>query len=292
MKQLLVIANPVSGRGRSLKKAESFMASASDSGILCTLVYRRGETAMLEEVETLLATDEFSGVIVVGGDGLLHTLLPTLKQNRLPFTIIPAGTGNDFAREIKAMKRSAGELLDQIKSAPHFVDTFLVNGEISENIGIQVLSLGFDALVNERANKMKVIKGKSKYVVAMIRELPIFKPMRFDLEIDGTSIEREAMLIAIANGSSYGGGMRICPDADHGDGELDILILNKVSILELIKVFPKVYFGKHISHPAVEILRGRNLRVNAPAKAFADGEFISELPVSISVAPASLQVWR
>jgi len=156
----------------------------------------------------------------------------------------------------------------------------------------QVVSLGFDALVNERANGFSKVHGKIKYVLATLLELPLFQPHYFELSIDGREYSREAMLIAIANGSSYGGGMKICPDARFDDGDLEILILSRVSIFELLKVFPRVYSGKHISHPAIEIVKGKELTVNAPAKVFADGEFISELPVSIRIDPHSLQVWK
>lgn len=86
--------------------------------------------------------------------------------------------------------------------------------------------------------------------------------------------------------------MKICPGARFDDGLLDVLILSKVSIVELIKVFPRVYSGSHISHRAVEVIKGREITVNAPAKAYADGEYISELPITIHVEPGSLKVWR
>jgi diacylglycerol kinase (ATP) len=290
--ELLVVANPSSGRGRSVKIANQFVALAEESGVKSTLVALNGEDLMLAAIEQHLQDRKWRGIVAVGGDGLLHSLLSIVKEHGLPFTVIPAGTGNDFAREIGSKRRSLKENLNRILDQPIQIDSFTVKSPSGVRHGAQVLSLGFDALVNERANAIKSVRGKAKYVVAMVRELPVFKPMHFSITVDGVSYEREAMLIAIANGPSYGGGMLICPGADHADGILDLLILNRVSTLELLKVFPKVYFGKHITHPAIEVIRGKHILVNAQAKAFADGEFVGDLPVEIQVEPGSLRVWK
>jgi diacylglycerol kinase (ATP) len=290
--ELLVVANPSSGRGRSVKIANQFVALAEESGVKSTLVALNGEDLMLAAIEQHLQDRKWRGIIAVGGDGLLHSLLPIVKEHGLPFTVIPAGTGNDFAREIGSKRRSLKQNLNRILDQPTQIDSFTVKSPSGIRHGAQVLSLGFDALVNERANAIKSVRGKAKYVVAMVRELPVFKPMHFSITVDGVSYEREAMLIAIANGPSYGGGMLICPGADHADGVLDVLILNRVSTLDLLKVFPKVYLGKHITHPAVEIIRGKHIVVDAQAKAFADGEFVGDLPVEIQVEPGSLRVWK
>ena len=190
------------------------------------------------------------------------------------------------------MRRTLDETLAKISETPVAIDSVIIKSDRGETRACQVLSLGFDALVNERANGFRRIRGKMKYVVATIRELALFKPMRFEINIDGVDYSQHAMLIAVANGPSYGGGMKICPGARFDDGLLDVLILSKVSIIELIKVFPKVYSGSHISHRAVEVIKGREITVNAPAKAYADGEYISELPITIHVEPGSLKVWR
>jgi diacylglycerol kinase (ATP) len=294
MKTLLIVANPRSGNGKSLKVAEQFKDRASNAGFKPVVIGVLGKEDMLRSLRVAIEDDHQSigGVISVGGDGLLHALLPVLRGFDLPFTVIPTGTGNDFAREIGAMRRTLDETLAKISETPVAIDSVIIKSDRGEARACQVLSLGFDALVNERANGFRRIRGKMKYVVATIRELALFKPMRFEINIDGVDYSQHAMLIAVANGPSYGGGMKICPGARFDDGLLDVLILSKVSIIELIKVFPKVYSGSHISHRAVEVIKGREITVNAPAKAYADGEYISELPITIHVEPGSLKVWR
>jgi len=146
--------------------------------------------------------------------------------------------------------------------------------------------------VNERANQISYLSGKSKYVIAMLQVLTVFKAMKFTITIDGEKIERDAMLVAIANGPNYGGGMKIHPRANHEDGLLNLVILNKVSLFTLITVFPRVYNGSHLSHRAVELLEGREITIDADAKAFADGEYIDSLPVTAKVEPGALMVWK
>ncbi len=291
-KHFLIVANPRSGKGRALKLAEELSEILNNSSNTATIIATLGEELMLRMCEDFINASDCDGLFIVGGDGLLHSLLPLVHRYQIPFTMVPAGTGNDFAREIGATKRSLSQISALVDDFPIEIDSILIQGSHGSVRACQVLSLGFDALVNERANGFRRISGKLKYIAATIRELPVFKAMRFKLTIDGESSTREAMLIAIANGPSYGGGMRICPSADHSDGLLDVLILHQVSIFELIKVFPKVYSGKHITHPAVEVVRCRQITVDAPARAYADGEFVGELPLQISIEPRSLRVWK
>jgi len=289
---LLVVSNPLSGSGKSTSLAKEFSRVAEDAGFHPILIDIVGIEAMLRECVTQLNSEKFLGLVSVGGDGLLHELLPLIKQYGLPFTVVPAGTGNDFSRAIGTNGYSKNELVKLITQEPTHIDSFTVQSDAKIVSACQVLSLGFDALVNERANSFHRIRGKIKYVAALLRELPLFKPLDFSITIDGVVYHRTAMLIAIANGPSYGGGMRICPTANNSDGVLDLLVLNRVSIFELLKVFPRVYSGSHISHPAIELFQGKRIVVDAKAKGFADGEFVGNLPLTITVDPGSLEVWK
>lgn len=290
---LLVVVNPFSGRGKGVERAQDFLDLAKRYGIDAELISCKGETAMLAEVESSLSKNDYLGIVAIGGDGLVHRLLPLLRNSGKPFTVLATGTGNDFARSLGTYRKSYDQILQGIQhGASMKIDLMQIHGSATSMEACQVLSLGFDALVNERANSFTRIKGKMKYVAAMALELPVFKAQKFSITIDGIEFEREAMLIAVANGASYGGGMLIVPHANNSDGSLDILILNKVSIFELIKVFPKVYSGKHINHPAIESLRGRKILVSAQAKAYADGEYVGSLPLEIVVDHGALQVWK
>jgi diacylglycerol kinase (ATP) len=109
--------------------------------------------------------------------------------------------------------------------------------------------------------------------------------------LDTQEFSTEAMLIAVANGASYGGGMKVCPDASLTDGFFDVMILEPVSKFEFLRVFPKVFKGTHITHPRVRIERARSVKISAPAVAYADGERIGPLPIKAEIVPNSLLTW-
>jgi diacylglycerol kinase (ATP) len=228
------------------------------------------------------------GVIAVGGDGLFHLVLQKTTPAQVPLALIPAGTGNDFVRTLGWSLDDVDVILDSVvNTKPQSVDLGLVDGEWFGAI----LSTGFDSIVNEKANTMSWPKGPSKYNVAIAIELPRFAPRHYEIVLDDRTISTQAMLIAVSNGRSYGGGMLVCPEADVTDGYFDVMVLHPISKLEFIKVFPRVFKGTHVMHPAVEIVRSKNVSISADAVAYADGERIGQLPISATCVPKALMTW-
>jgi diacylglycerol kinase (ATP) len=159
-----------------------------------------------------------------------------------------------------------------------------------ERFFLGVLSTGFDSSVNERANALPRLGGQ-RYTVAIARELASFRPLQYDVDIDGVPVRGPAMLVSVGNGPRYGGGMRVCPAAVPDDGLLDVTWLSAVSKATFLRVFPSVFKGTHVEHPSVRTYRGRSLFISAPGQiAYADGERIGPLPVQIDVRPGTLRV--
>ena len=284
----LLLANPTSGGGRGASIGNQTKEILRNRGI----EFRDISGTSYESARTNLRAElamECSSVIVIGGDGMVHLAIQELAGSSIPLIVIPAGTGNDFARTMSLPLDDPAAIIDRcLGSLPGSIDLGRANGEFFADI----LSTGFDSLVNERANRMRWIKGNAKYNLSILLELPIFKPLDYSFRIDDQTFSTPAMLIAVGNGSSYGGGMLVCPDADPSDGLFDIMILGPVSKMEFLKVFPKVFTGAHKFHPAVSILRGKEVEISAPSIAYADGERIGPLPVKASVVPRSLRTWR
>ena len=126
-----------------------------------------------------------------------------------------------------------------------------------------VLSAGLDAVVNERANRMRRPRGKSRYTLAMLLVLTTFRPISYRLTVDGRPRRMRAMLISVANNVSIGGGMRVVPGAVIDDGLLDLFIVAPLSRAGFLRVFPKVFSGTHATLPQVEITRCRSIRIDA-----------------------------
>ncbi|GAA1286285.1 diacylglycerol kinase [Planotetraspora silvatica] len=254
----------------------------------------------LERARSVVA-DGPDALVAFGGDGLVHLALQAVAGTDVPLGIIPAGTGNDIAGALGISRRdpiaAAGIVTE---GRPRLIDAARLgigsgSGPGSSEDGGEwfagVLACGFDSRVNERANEMTRPPGMAKYVVALMRELRSYAPIPFRVTLDGEVIEQEAVLVAVANTSSYGAGMRVCPDARPDDGLLDVLILGAMSRGEFLRTFPRVYRGSHLSHPAVTVRRARNVTIEAPdVIAYADGERVGAAPVSCSIVPGALRV--
>ena len=274
----VVVINPVSGSGKGAILGTEAAGFFSERRLSYQIITATSADKLRSNLAEFLDSNVglIEGVVAVGGDGLVHLVLQLVVPRNIAFSAIPAGTGNDFVRAL-------GWGLDEIKiqlntvvsTPPAAIDLGLVD---SEWFGA-VLSTGFDSVVNEKANKMNWPKGPMKYNLAIALELPRFKPLKYTIELDNQVIETEAMLIAVGNGGSYGGGMKVCPDAVMSDGLFDVMVLRPVSKVEFVRVFPTVFSGKHINHKQVDIYRTKRVSLHAPAVAYADGERIGGLPV-------------
>ncbi len=284
----LVLSNPTSGGGAGQRYRELTLELLKERSIPFRDITSSSYTAAQEELRRSL-NDQIKGVIVVGGDGMVHLAVQELASSKIPLALVPAGTGNDFARTLgHNLEKPLENLKVALLSSPEAVDLGVVN----DKFFAEILSTGFDSIVNERANSFKRIKGRMKYNIAILLVLSTFKPKTYRFRIDGITFESKAMLIAVSNGQSYGAGMRITPDASINDGQFDVMILGPVSRFEFLRVFPKVFSGKHVSHPAVKILKGKEVDIDSDAIAYADGERIGDLPIRARVAPQSLLTWR
>jgi diacylglycerol kinase (ATP) len=234
-------------------------------------------------------------LVVVGGDGMVSLGVNIVADTTTPLGIVPNGTGNDAARglgiPLDDMDAAIASLVAALDREPRPIDVGRVRQGGLSTWFVGVLSAGFDSLVNERANRMSRPRGKSRYTIAMLRELITFKPLEYIVTADGNTTTTRAMLIAVANNQSIGGGMRIAPDALLDDGLLDLFIVTPMSKFAFVRVFPKVFSGTHTSIEQVQLSRVRSVRLeSSTAVAYADGERIGALPVDVEVVPGALRV--
>ena len=286
----LIAINPISGQGRGATMGTKVAGYCSSKGIDYEIITGVSAQSLSIALKEKISRNRvlIDGIIAVGGDGLAHLILQSAIPANIPIAFIPGGTGNDFVRTLGwSLDEITAYLQRVFETSPANIDLGLVDGEWFA----AVLSSGFDAVVNERANVLKWPKGPMRYNAAMALELPKFKAIHYEIELDDQVISTQAMLIAIGNGSSYGGGMRVCPDANLQDGLFDVMILRPVSIPEFIRVFPKVYSGKHIHHPEVDVYRSKRVRIEADTVAYADGERIGQLPISAECVMGALSTW-
>ena len=287
-----IIVNPTSGGGRARSTVPRFITALTSLGVRPVL--RTSTDA--DDLRRLVREAVDAGserVVVCGGDGTLHLAVQELAGTDVGLGILPVGTGDDNARGLGIpLKDPEGAARTVVHGQRRTVDL----GRVAADDGtsryfLGVLSSGFDSWVNERANRMTWPKGKARYTVAIVGELRTFAPVRYSVTVDGEELQDGAMLVAVGNGISYGGGMKICPAAVADDGLLDLTWLHAVKKSVFIRAFPSVFSGTHVEQPYVTTARGRDIRLEAPGQlAYADGERVGPLPVQISAVPAALQV--
>lgn len=246
--------------------------------------------------ETAKALQEGAdALVVVGGDGMANLGIDLVAGTGTPLGIVPSGTGNDLADGLGIPVDDTEAAIDLLLAAlgrePRTIDAGTIrHGELTTWFGC-VVSAGFDATVNERANLMTRPRGRSRYVVALLRELATLRARRYHLHVDGRPVEVDAMLVSVANNRSLGGGMRIAPDADLADGRLDLFIVERMSRWRFLRMFPSVFRGEHTGLPEVSLQRVSSVRVEAEGiVAYADGERIGPLPIEVAVVPGALRV--
>jgi len=227
-------------------------------------------------------------LVVCGGDGMVHLAVQALAGSSTSLGIIPAGTGNDVARYLGIPRRDPAAAVDVVVgSRVRTIDL----ARVGERYFATVLAAGFDALVNERANAMTRPQGNLRYTVATLAELRVFEPLHYELELDGERCELDAMLVAVGNGPSFGGGLRITEGAEIDDGWLDVVWFTPMSRWQLVRTYPRLYTGSHVRHRCYHHRRARRVRVGSPGVvAYADGERLGSLPVTVDIAPSALRV--
>jgi diacylglycerol kinase (ATP) len=232
----------------------------------------------------------------VGGDGTVHRVLQAVAGTQVPLGVIPAGTGNDFAVELgippdplAAADLVAAALRDGRTRAVDLARMTTADNQIRWYAA--VLAAGFDAIVNELANRMRWPRGPRRYDVAIMLELARLRPRRYTMRLDGEAHEFDGVLVAVGNTASYGGGLRICPGADPTDGLLDVVVGGRLGRPAVVRLKPKLYRGTHLAHPLVTSYRAREVVVETEGiVGYADGERTLPLPVTVTCVPGALRL--
>jgi diacylglycerol kinase (ATP) len=241
--------------------------------------------------------DGVDALVAVGGDGTVNLAVQAVAGTPTPLGIVPCGTGNDLAVSLGVPAdpvRAAAQVAERLGTgaavAIDAVRTTSDNGT-PRAWWACVLASGFDSAVNERANRMRWPRGARRYDVAILVELARLRPLPYRLTLDGREIECPAVLVAVGNTDSYGGGMRVCPSADPADGLLDVTVVGPIGRAELVRVKPRLYAGTHVEDPRVVTYRAAEVRLEAPGVvAYADGEPLAPLPLVLTCVPGALRV--
>jgi len=307
-RSIAIIMNPASSRGETQKRQNQLrelmdvaVAEAASKGhtvsyqiIQTTVPGRAIQTGeAVEGSGAFLACkaviDGANVVAAAGGDGTVGEVANGLIGTGVPLGVLPMGTGNDFARTIRL-----GTNLELAVQALVFGETRSVDlGKGPGGYFINIAGCGFDAEVAHRINHyFRRLRGTMAYLAAVIQTLASMKPTPITLTIDDVQRTETVMLCAIANAKTYGGGMRIAPNADISDGLFDIVLVGNIGKIEFLRAFPQVFKGTHTDHPKVTVLQGKHVRIESEhaMPVLADGEEIGSVPVEFQIVEGALKV--
>jgi diacylglycerol kinase (ATP) len=299
MARLLVAVNAAAGGGRARAVGDRAVAALREDGHVVRLLDGDSGPAMEAALRTAVAGAAVDAVVVVGGDGSLHLAVNALAQTGVPIGIVAAGTGNDVARCLGLPHddpdAAIALLVDAFDDEPIPVREIDAVHVSTGRWFVGMLSAGFDAAVNERANRMTRLSGTPRYVVAVLLEVARLHARRFRVTTDRDTRRLDAVLVTVGNTASIGGGMRLAPDAQVDDGLLDVLVATPLKRIELLRLLPKVFHGTHVNDEHVSIERGRVVTIDVDDRGpvpitYADGERFGPLPVTLQVVPGALRI--
>ena len=292
---IAVLANPRAGRGRHRGLLPGVLERLGASGRTVRLLSADGAEAAEKACRRAVA-EGLGALVAVGGDGTVHRAVQAVAGTQVGFGVVPAGTGNDFAAGtgVPADPMTAASAIAEAVRAGRSTPVDLAKVTTAQGdvrwFGA-VLAAGFDAIVNERANRMRWPRGPRRYDLAIVLELARLRPRRYSLVLDGVDHSFTGVLVAVGNCRSYGGGMLICPEADPTDGLLDVVVAAPLGRGALVRLKPRLRRGTHVSDPRVAGYRAREVRIGAPdIIAYADGERVAALPLVVSCEAGAVRL--
>jgi diacylglycerol kinase (ATP) len=288
--RVTIIANPKAGRGSTARAAEQAASVFEASGWTTTVVLTTGPGAASALAREAAAEADL--VIACGGDGTLSEVINGLVGTDTPVSLIPSGSGNDFARTIGLSPRPRQAARQLLAGRPQRVDLLEVVGE--DRVAINVIGVGFDSAVARRMNaQTRAGGGVAAYLWAVMLELKGLRPTQVSLRVDGQEWAGEALLVAVANAQSYGAGMRIAPQASIRDGLLDVVLVGHMPPLRFLRCLPQVFRGSHTCLAEVQVWQGREVYIEThpPGPVLVDGDLHGRTPLAVRVLPERLLFW-
>ncbi len=285
-----VIRNPTSGAGKSWITVEAKLRAALGSDLCLVEPTKDAGSGAMQAAK--MAANGLDLIVAAGGDGTLSDVMQGVLGSSAALAVLPMGTGNDFARTLNLS--SVDSAIEAIRAGKvREIDVGHWQQGAREGHFLNVAGCGFDACVADRVNTRKgLLRGQAAYLAAILQTLRNYRSPVLRLEVDGEAIEGRAMLCAMANARSYGGGIRVAPLAELSDGLLDLVFVGELGRLEFLRAFPQVLKGTHLSHPKVTYRPFKHLTLSSdpPSPILVDGELLPTGDVEIRVVPRALNM--
>lgn len=282
-----VVVNPASGNGQGRRIGAMLPALFRRLGLAAEF----HESRTTEHFKDLVRARSHPSerVVICGGDGSLNMALAAMAPcDRASVALVPCGRGNDVARSlhIPTGTEPAAALLSAGRERA--IDVGYVGGRPFASIA----AMGLDALVSIAAAKIRLVKGRMVYVLAALKELARYTPASFSIRSESFNFQGRAMMVSVANAPFYGGGMMLSPSSSMDDGLLEICIVLPMSKLDVMRLLPQVFSGRHVSSPLFLTAQSQSAVIasDPPLPVCADGEYLSMLPAQVRVEKAACRI--
>ena len=296
--KILIIYNPQAGDGRALTLLPEVATYVSEKGLDAEIITTEYSGHAIELVAQAQLSN-YDAIIASGGDGTLFEVLngyyKNAGENKPPIGLIPNGTGNAFIKELKLQRTDWKKAVDIIALNHRRsldVGKFITEGKVYYFLNI--VGMGFVTEIAEASVPLKWM-GNTAYTVATLLKMISLKSQKMTIELDGEILERDGVFVEVANSTFTGTTFYIAPEAKLDDGLLDVIILNKISRLKLLKLFTSIYDGTHINYPEVEYIKAKTIKVTEekPGKLIPDGEILGSTPIEIECLQQDIEfLWR
>ncbi len=288
IKRIAMVVNPNAAKGKVMEAADYALDTFIRGGVDVVQMSGATPAAGRELLHKAVYEGEYDALVVCGGDGLISATLQEQANTDIPLGIIPAGTGNDHAREYNIPRhpsRAAEIIMDGYATRTDL--GIMRNSAGEERYFGTIACAGYDSLVSDRTNTMPYPTGRSRYIVAGFVEWAQFKPRVSKIYVDGKLVFSGLVTMAtVGNTRSYGGGMEVCPKADHHDGLLDLSLLTNFDRRKMILNMTSIKAGSWWKLKGARTYRGKTIRIEMPGvTSYADGDPFFETPIECRVVP-------
>ena len=286
VRDVCLIVNPSAGGGRAAARLPEVELALRARAVR----FRVARTSSLDHARALAreAVERGEVATTFGGDGLAGAVAGEVRATEGVLAVLPGGRGNDFARKLGI----PGDPVAACDVVAEGVERSVDVADVGGRTYLGILSAGFDSDVQDVANGTRLPLGNLVYVYGTLRALRAWRPARWEVRLDGERRDFTGYSVAVANTGVFGGGMWLAPDADLEDGALDVVLTAQAPKGRFLRSLPKVFRGTHLEEPSVTLVRAREISFGAdrPFTAYADGDPIAALPVTVRVVPGALRV--
>ncbi|MFI8895707.1 diacylglycerol/lipid kinase family protein [Streptomyces paradoxus] len=291
MRQFTAVVNPTAGGATSAAALHKVARLLREAGAELETEYSRSLAHARELARH--AGERGRVVLAVGGDGITGSIGGALSGTGALFGMVPAGRGNDFARALGLPGDPDGVARVLLHGTPRAVDTIEVTSSVhAATVVLGSVYAGVDALANLHANRSRMLRGSASYYTGALRAISTWRPVRYRITVDGRDHAYSGYTVVAANSSYYGSARRIAPEARLDDGLLDVVMIRDAPRRLFFTLMKELDTGAHIHRPQVQVVRGREIRIEADRDVpyGADGEIEAVLPVTVRVLPGALRV--